>query len=284
MTTLKTSIPISVRRCILATALFASLSLASSAPPEASQAEEHKKLALLVGIDDYENVSDLDGCVNDVENMKSLLRDKFGFEERDILTLVNEQATRKAILDTFQRHLIAQAKQGDIVVFHYSGHGSQMKDARIGGDEADQFDETIVPQDSRKPGVFDIPDDSINGLLRLLSEKTDNVTFIFDSCHSGTVARAAGKVRTVEKDERPPPPPDSFAIGDARHRRRRSTDGDPRMPNTSSSPDAAPISSLTSIPPREERMVHLLTFLRRRSGQRRGSLPTRTSWTRSWEM
>ena len=46
-----------------------------------------------------------------------------------------------------------------------------MKDARIGGDEADQFDETIVPQDSRKPGVFDIPDDSINGLLRSLSER-----------------------------------------------------------------------------------------------------------------
>ncbi len=170
-------------------------------------------MALLIGIDDYENVNDLDGCVNDVENMKSLLRDKFGFEEKNIVTLINEQATRKAILNTFQQHLIVQAKQGDIVVFHYSGHGSQMRDAAVDGDEADQFDETIVPQDSRKPGVFDIPDDSINGLLRSLSEKTDNVTLVFDSCHSGTVARAAGKVRTVEKDERPPPPPDSFALG-----------------------------------------------------------------------
>ena len=211
-------------RLILAAALSASLSAISAAQPDPTtpdnaktgasrQAEGQRKLALLVGIDDYENVSDLNGCVNDVENMKALLRDKFGFEEKNIATLVNKQATRKAILETFQRQLIAQARQGDIVVFHYSGHGSQMKDAELGGDEADQFDETIVPQDSRKPGVFDIPDDSINGLLRLLAEKTDNVTFIFDSCHSGTVARAAGKVRTVEKDERPPPPPDSFAIG-----------------------------------------------------------------------
>jgi Caspase domain len=201
------------KRYILTIAFLSGVSLTSAAPLKASPAEEHKKLALLVGIDNYENVTDLDGCVNDVENMKSLLRDKFGFKERDILTLVDEQATRKAILDTFQRHLIAQAKQGDLVVFHYSGHGSQMKDSRVAGDEADQFDETIVPQDSRKQDVFDIPDDSINGLLRLLSEKTDNVTFIFDSCHSGTVARAAGKVRTVEKDERIPPPPDSFAAG-----------------------------------------------------------------------
>ena len=217
------------KRCILVTAFFASLIAASAAPPDlkrlsaaktptgsleaSGQAERQNKLALLIGIDDYENVSDLDGCVNDVENMKSLLRDKFGFEEQNIVTLVNERATRKAILDTFRRHLIAQAKQGDLVVLHYSGHGSQMKDAAAGGDEADQFDETIVPQDSRKPGVFDIPDDSINGLLQLLAEKTDSVTFIFDSCHSGTVARAAGKVRTVEKDERPPPPPDFFAVG-----------------------------------------------------------------------
>ena len=193
---------------ILATAFLAALTLASAASHEASQ--EHNKLALLIGIDDYENVSDLDGCVNDVGNIKSLLRDKFGFEEKNIVTLVNEQATHKAILDTFQQHLIAQAKQGDIVVFHYSGHGSQMRDAD--GDEADGFDETIVPQDSRKPGVFDIPDDSINGLLRLLADKTENITFIFDSCNSGTVARAAGKVRTVKKDERPPPPPDSFAV------------------------------------------------------------------------
>lgn len=185
----------------------------STSSLEASgQAEGQKKLALLVGIDKYENVNKLDGCVNDVENMKALLRDKFGFEEKNIKTLVDEQATRQAILDTFQQHLIAQAKQGDLVVFHYSGHGSQMKDA-TGGDEPDQYDETIVPQDSRKPGVFDIPDDSINRLLELLSEKTDNVTFIFDSCHSGTVARAAGKVRTVAKDERPPPPPDSFMTG-----------------------------------------------------------------------
>ena len=141
--------------------------------------------------------------MNDVENMKSLLRDKFGFEEKNIVTLINGPATRKAILNTFQQHLIVQAKQGDLVVFHYSGHRSRSRDAAVDGDEADQFDETIVPQDSRKPGVLDIPDDSIDGLLRSLSEKTDNVTLVFDSCHSGTVARAAGKVRTVEKDERP---------------------------------------------------------------------------------
>src|SRR3990172_1547877 len=179
---------------------------------EGGAPEEKKKLALLIGIDNYEKVNDLDGCVNDIQNMKALLRDKFGFEESSIEVMVNEQATRKAILDAFQQHLIAQAKQGDLVVFHYSGHGSQMKDAP-GGDEPDQYDETIVPQDSRLPTVYDIPDDSINSLLQLLSQKTDNITFIFDSCHSGTGTRGAGKIRKVDRDERTPPAPDSFTVG-----------------------------------------------------------------------
>ena len=199
-----------MRPSLFAAAALSAMAL-SCVPSEGGPPDESKKLALLIGIDEYEKVNDLDGCVNDVENMKALLRDKFGFEESNIKVLVNEQATRKGILDAFQQHLIARAKQGDLVVFHYSGHGSQMKDA--GGEEPDQYDETIVPQDSRKPNVFDIPDDTINGLLQLLSEKTDNITFLFDSCHSGTVARATGKVRTVEKDERPPPPPDSIALG-----------------------------------------------------------------------
>jgi hypothetical protein len=201
----------SSKSSLLAASTLAALALGCIAS-EGGAPEGPKKLALLVGIDQYETVSDLDGCVNDVENMKGLLRDKFGFAEEDIKVLANEQATRQAILDAFQQHLIARARQGDIVVFHYSGHGSQMKDA-AGGDEPDQYDETIVPQDSRTADVYDIPDDSINALLKLLSEKTENVTFIFDSCHSGTVARATGKVRRVEKDERPPPPPDSFAVG-----------------------------------------------------------------------
>jgi len=201
----------SSRLSLFAVVVLGASSLSCSASAGGAP-EEKKKLALLIGIDEYEKVSDLDGCVNDVENMKSLLRDKFDFEEANIKVLVNEQATRKAILDTFQQHLIARANQGDLVVFHYSGHGSQMRDA-AGGDEPDQYDETIVPQDSRTDEVFDIPDDSINSLLQLLSEKTDNVTFILDSCHSGTGTRATGKIRKIEKDKRDPPTPDSFTLG-----------------------------------------------------------------------
>ncbi len=171
-----------------------------------------KKLALLVGINEYKSptVKNLNGCVNDVENMRTLLITKFDFKEENIQTLTNKQATRDAILQTFQNHLIARAAPGAIVVFHYSGHGSQMKD--ISGDEIDNLDETIVPHDSRQGTVFDISDDELNGLLRLLSQKTKNITFILDSCHSGTATRAAGLARKIPIDERPPPPPPPYAL------------------------------------------------------------------------
>jgi uncharacterized caspase-like protein len=166
--------------------------------------------ALLVGIDKYRHhakFADLDGCVNDVQNMKALLIGKFEFPGKNILVLTDTQATRAAIIAAFRRHLIAKAGPGDIVVFHYSGHGSQMDD--VSGDESDGLDETIVPHDSRDPAgkVFDISDDEINGLLRELSQKKAKVTFIFDSCNSGTVARGPGKKRHAPKDERQPPQP-----------------------------------------------------------------------------
>jgi len=169
-----------------------------------------QKLALLVGIDEYRNVTNLAGCVNDVENMKSLLTTKFEFPGENVVVLKNENATRKGILDAFQNHLIAKAGSGDIVLIHYSGHGSQMKDQS--GDEIDGLDETIVPHDSREGAVFDISDDELNGLLDRLAQKTHNITFILDSCHSGTGTRAAGLARLAPPDPRTPPDPERFAL------------------------------------------------------------------------
>jgi hypothetical protein len=174
-------------------------------------AQSQKKLALLVGIDRYAAVTNLAGCVNDVENMKALLTSKFQFSSENITVLRNEKATRAGIIDAFQNDLIAKAQANDIVVLHYSGHGSKMKDRS--GDEADGWDETIVPHDSRLGRAFDINDDELNGLLKLLSQKTKNITFIFDSCHSGTAARGSGLARTVPPDDRDPPSPAPFALG-----------------------------------------------------------------------
>ncbi len=163
-----------------------------------AQAAEPRKHALLVGISTYRNLPSLPGATHDVANMKDLLVKTMGFQARMVITLENEAATRAAILSQLE-DLIKRVGAQDTVVFHFSGHGSQRKDASH--DEEDGLDETLVPFDSRDPGIYDISDDEINQLLARLNARCSNLTFIFDSCHSGTGQRT-GTLRKVDPDLR----------------------------------------------------------------------------------
>lgn len=150
------------------------------------------KRALLIGVDEYSsaNVPDLKGCVNDVTAIGAVLTDVYGFEDENLTLLTSvEKTTRKRILDELEL-LVSRTEDGDVVVFYYSGHGSQVPD-KSGDDGEDHLDETIVPSDSGRDGeeVGDIVDDEIHSYITALAERTGNVSFVFDSCHSGSVAR-----------------------------------------------------------------------------------------------
>jgi len=97
-----------------------------------AQGSPGRKLALLVGINQYpEGISDLNGCLTDVELQRELLVHRYGFNSKDILIVSDAETLkldRATILDAFQTHLIDQAKSGDVVVFHFSGHGSLVRD------------------------------------------------------------------------------------------------------------------------------------------------------------
>jgi metacaspase-1 len=86
-----------------------------------------RKIALLVGINDYKS-KPLQGCLSDVQLQRHLLKHRFGFKETDIHTLTDKDATRENILQAFEEYLIKQARPDDVVVFHYSGHGSRIVD------------------------------------------------------------------------------------------------------------------------------------------------------------
>jgi hypothetical protein len=163
-----------------------------------------RKLALLVGINEYPGNLALKGCVNDVRLQKELLIHRFGFKDNDILTLTDKQATRKGILTAFEDHLIKQAKRGDVVVFHFSGHGSRVVDPDR--DSPDGLNSTFVPIDSQLPPGFPVsggPVQDIMGhtlFLLMYALKTDNVTVVLDSCHSGGGTRGNFRVRSRAAD------------------------------------------------------------------------------------
>ncbi|MDT5270136.1 MAG: hypothetical protein QOH49_2322 [Acidobacteriota bacterium] len=188
------------------------------------------KRALLIGINDYPNLpsySQLRGCVNDVEAMKQVLEQTFQFPPENIVVLRDAAATVQGIR-TAMEDLCAACGDGDIIVFHYSGHGSRMV---AQGDKPMGFDESIMPHDSgRMNSKFpiqvepcDIRDTEIQEWLTRLAEKTSHITLIFDSCHSGSITRLGDdsaeegtRLRWIPPD--PPPPGISLAGGAAQTR------------------------------------------------------------------
>ena len=65
----------------------------------------------------------LQGCRNDMRHLEQYLRGRLG-DAAHIVTLADGQATREGVVAGFRSHL-AQAGDGDIALFAYSGHGSQ---------------------------------------------------------------------------------------------------------------------------------------------------------------
>ena len=101
------------------------------------------KRAVLIGINRYQIPgSDLRGCVNDVKNLQEALTTYYGFSAQDVTSLTDLQATKKAMQSAIKK-LITGGKKGDVLLLHYSGHGSNVPDDN--GDEADHRDEILCP-------------------------------------------------------------------------------------------------------------------------------------------
>jgi hypothetical protein len=149
----------------------------------------------------------LDGAVNDASDFADLLESKgYDFAKGNVVRLLEEKATAQNILDTFQRHLIDGATcPGDIEVFYYSGHGSQIRNQYVKDETSpDRFDQTLVAYDAAE-GVPDIRNKELDRLYLAAARKGVYLTVIADSCQSGGLSRGAGqfaKGKAADPDRR----------------------------------------------------------------------------------
>lgn len=180
----------------------------------AAHADAIHKRALLIGINDYSASHlgvaaspappartwlNLEGALNDVKLMRALIGSTYGFKSEDIAVLTDQQATRIGILRELQR-LERSARKDDVVLFYYSGHGSQVRNSRSA--ETDKLDESIVPADSRA-GVKDIRDKELRDVFNKILDHGAKLTVVLDTCHSGSGARgldAGLHARVVSED------------------------------------------------------------------------------------
>ena len=200
--------------------------LASAARAFTRATRTPDKRALLIGINDYPDPANrLEGCVNDVFLMSSLLQE-CGFDAEDIRVVLDSRATAAGILERMH-WLLDGVEDGDQRMLFYSGHGAQMPVYGAQG-KPDHVIETLVPWDFDWSLERAITDRQFCNLYSQLPYSSHFVA-IFDCCHSGGMTREGGaRVRGIT-------PPD-----DVRHRALR-WDGIEKMwvPRGFGSPNAA---------------------------------------------
>lgn len=147
--------------------------------------------ALLVGVGKYTiPANNLPGIDLDLERMRETLK-LMGFEDRQIHSLMDEQATSVNVVAEISGWLTKGVQANDRVVFYFSGHGSQIPNEK----KDDGLDEVLVTHDMRFARINGkaslagvVVDDKIGELLARVPSK--NIWVIVDSCHSGTVTRS----------------------------------------------------------------------------------------------
>ncbi|MEL6276409.1 MAG: caspase family protein, partial [Bacteroidota bacterium] len=189
-----------------------------------SRPDDGKVYALLVGINDYQNVNDLKGCIKDIDRVESFLKrfwgipqnetgkftnkpvrhrilpiteEDIGYDFVNILRLENTEATYQNVVEGFTKFL-SQAGANDCVWFHFSGHGAQAPTATAFADLEGGKDQGLLCTDYAL--VKDTSADNFGQYSGMLADKelailldeitagasgAPHVLVTLDCCHAG---------------------------------------------------------------------------------------------------
>ena len=174
------------------------------------------KHALVIAISDYPKVLGRENnwaplsSKNDFDLVMEMLK-RQDFQQSNIISLLDKEATVENIENAFEK-LIASSNSGDVVYFHFSGHGQQIADVNptknykskyLNNDERDGYDEALVtynaPVNFEKGYQYQdhFVDDQMNYYMNRLRKKiggTGQVVAVFDCCHSGSATRGENPV------------------------------------------------------------------------------------------
>mmetsp|Transcript_107480 Transcript_107480/g.213427 ORF Transcript_107480/g.213427 Transcript_107480/m.213427 type:complete len:453 (+) Transcript_107480:3-1361(+) len=146
-----------------------------------------RKKALLIGCNYPGTSAQLSGCINDVSRMNKMLTTLYSFPPGSIRILTDDGRSRdglptRANITEGMRWLTQGAQPGDVLFFHFSGHGGQEEDPTY--TEEDGYDETLCPTDFQIAGQ--IVDTEVLDTLCMPLPAGVKVTAVLDCCHSGT--------------------------------------------------------------------------------------------------
>jgi len=137
--------------------------------------------AVIIGIDKYENLSNLDYAVADAEAVQDMLVSKFDYKEENIKLLLNEEANKTNIVNVISDVSLNAGKNDRILIF-YSGHGETMH-LPDGGEMG-----YLLPIDGSQDNLFAsaIPMDDLTDFSNM--SKAKHMLFLVDACYGGLAA------------------------------------------------------------------------------------------------
>lgn len=175
-----------------------------------SAANGASRWAVVVGVNDYQGgINDLEECVADAKAMAKTLVDECGFPRSHVETLTTRHGdtppTAKNVLQALG-HVVDQAKPGDMVLFHFSGHGGQIDErgglVDDGSGSSVLFTSDAALEGSRVTGGA-IPIARVREAVRDAGDF--QFVMLLDACHSGGQKGLAGDdpglgfIRALEK-------------------------------------------------------------------------------------
>lgn len=136
------------------------------------------KKAFLIGLNYYNTNYELKGCINDVTNIEEKYK-SLGFTE--FVRRIERSGSEPTVTETLKdlEMFIKSSKTGDLLAFHYSGHGSSEPDKS--GDEKDKRDEKICLLDGW------VLDDVLYKIMIQNLPIGVKLRCLFDCCNSGTI-------------------------------------------------------------------------------------------------
>ncbi|MFH0989402.1 MAG: PEGA domain-containing protein [bacterium] len=142
--------------------------------------------AVIIGIDKYQHVQQLDYAVADAVAIKNLLLETFGFKQEKIFLLTDNNATRTNIIKTLGD--LTQTKEEDRVLVFFAGHGETV-DQPMGGQMG-----YLIPVDGKASSFSDLSVTSIRmseirEISNIISAK--HMLFLVDACYGGLAATGA---------------------------------------------------------------------------------------------
>ena len=145
---------------------------------ERYQSNYRESWALVIGINEYKHINQLEYARQDAEAIAEILISKFQFSSDKVIKLTDEQATKEAILKNYLQFTKPHIDENDRILIFFAGHGHTITGNRnnVG---------YLIPVDGKLDDISTyIRWDELTRNSDLIKAK--HIFFIMDACFSGS--------------------------------------------------------------------------------------------------